>query len=70
MSWAGFAREIFAQAGIACEVRDIASADYPTPADRPLNSRLDCTTAETVFGLAKPDWRAGLGAILQELGEG
>ena len=69
VSWAGFAREIFAQAGIACAVADIPTADYPTPAARPLNSRLDCTATETVFGLARPDWRAGLTDILKDLGE-
>jgi len=40
-SWAVFAREIFAQAGIACKVTDIPSVDYPTPAARPLNSRME-----------------------------
>jgi len=69
VSWAGFAREIFAQAGITCAVTEIPTTAYPTPAARPLNSRLDCTTLETVFGLSRPDWRAGLTDILKELGE-
>jgi dTDP-4-dehydrorhamnose reductase len=69
VSWAGFARETFAQAGIACEVADIPSSDFPTPARRPLNSRLDCASLEAVFGIKRPDWRAGLAGILQELGE-
>ncbi len=69
VSWAGFAREIFAQAGIGCEVADILTEAYPTPAPRPLNSRLDCATLETVFGLNQPDWRAGLECILEDLGE-
>jgi len=69
VSWADFAREIFRQAGIACDVRDIASQDYPTPAKRPLNSRLDCRAIETVFAVERPDWRRGLADILQELGE-
>jgi len=69
VSWAGFAREIFTQAGLPCAVTEIPTADYPTPAARPLNSRLDCTTLETVFGLSRPDWRAGLAEILKELGE-
>ncbi|MFW8595947.1 dTDP-4-dehydrorhamnose reductase [Cribrihabitans neustonicus] len=68
-SWAGFAREIFAQAGIACEVEDIATSAYPTPAARPLNSRLDCSALETVFGIPQPDWRQGLRDILKDLGE-
>jgi len=69
VSWAGFAREIFAQTGLPCAVEDIPTTAYPTPAVRPLNSRLDCTTLETVFGLSRPDWRAGLTDILKELGE-
>lgn len=69
VSWADFAREIFAQANIACSVADIPTRDYPTPAVRPLNSRLDCTTLETVFGISQPDWRQGLGEILKDLGE-
>lgn len=68
-SWAGVAREIFAQAGIACAVADIATEDYPAPAARPLNSRLDCATLETVFGIPQPDWRGGLKDILKDLGE-
>jgi len=69
VSWAGFAREIFAQADINCAVEDIPTTDYPTPVARPLNSRLDCSTLESVFGLSRPDWRAGLTDILKELGE-
>lgn len=67
-SWAGFARAIFAAAGRNVEVRGIPSSDYPTPAARPMNSRLDCTGTLTGFGLDRPDWRAGLGDILNELG--
>ena len=68
-SWAGFARAIFEMAGIDCPVEDIPSSDYPTPAQRPLNSRLDCSATRTAFGLEAPDWRAGLRDILTELGE-
>jgi dTDP-4-dehydrorhamnose reductase len=69
VSWADFAREIFAQAGIDCRVEDIPSSDYPTPAKRPLNSRMDCTTLTAVLGVPRPDWRAGLADILKDLGE-
>ena len=69
VSWADFAREIFAQAGIDCEVADIPTADYPTPAQRPLNSRLDNSSFEAAFGIPRPDWRAGLRDILKDLGE-
>lgn len=63
-TWAGLAREIFARAGLRCEVDEIATADWPTPARRPLNSRLDCADTERAFGLARPDWREGLDRIL------
>ena len=66
-SWAEVAGEIFAQAGLACTVREIATTAYPTPARRPLNSRLDCRDTERVFGLSMPDWRASLKPILEEL---
>lgn len=67
-SWAGFAREIMARAGLACHINDIPTSAYPTPAKRPLNSRLNCTAFEAAFGVPRPDWRAGLDDILQELG--
>lgn len=66
-SWAAFARAIFAAAGQQVTVEDIATAAYPTPAQRPLNSRLDCTTLETVFGLTRPDWRAAVTQIVGEM---
>ena len=66
-SWAEFAREIFAQVGIKCKVEGIPSTDYPTPAKRPLNSRLDCGSLETEFGIARPDWKADLGTVLKDL---
>lgn len=67
VSWAGFARAIFAQAGLSCEVVDIPTSDYPTPAVRPLNARLDCAKLETAFGISQPDWYAGLADILKDL---
>jgi len=69
VSWADFAREIFAQAGIGCEVVDIPSSDYPTPAKRPFNSRMDNSATQAAFGLSRPDWREGLRDILKDLGE-
>lgn len=68
VSWADFAREIFAQAGLAPEVVDIPASAYPTPAARPANSRMDCATL-AAFGLARPDWRPSLSHVLEELGE-
>ncbi len=66
-SWADFARAIMAEAGLPCRITDITSADYPTPARRPLNSRLDCRALTTAFGIPRPDWRVGLTAIVKEL---
>lgn len=66
-SWADFARAIFAQARLACEVQDIGTSNYPTPARRPANSRLDCSATESVFGIKSPDWQGGLATVLQEL---
>lgn len=68
VSWADFAREIFAQSGRAVIVDDICTAGYPMPARRPANSRLDCSVTEQVFGLPRPDWRKGLAEVLIDLG--
>lgn len=68
VSWADFAREIFAQAGRGTTVEDIPTSAYPTPAKRPANSRLDCSATEAAFGIARPDWRAHLADVLAELG--
>lgn len=73
-SWHGFAQEIFRQAAELGEplairpegVLPIPSQDYPTPAERPLNSRLRLTKLETVLGLRLPDWQQGLAATLSE----
>lgn len=67
-SWAGFAREIFGRAGRTTLVQDITTADYPTPAERPRNSRLDCSAIGRDFGIAPPDWRAGLDKVIAALG--
>ena len=67
VSWADFAREIFDQAGRNVTVEDIPTSAYPTPAERPKNSRLNCDTLQ-VFGLERPDWRSGLSQVLKELG--
>ncbi|MCC1495056.1 dTDP-4-dehydrorhamnose reductase [Cognatishimia sp. F0-27] len=67
VSWADFARAIFARAGKPVTVTDIPSTDYPTPARRPANSRLDGTTLARDHGIAQPDWQAGLDAVLATL---
>ncbi len=61
--WSGFARELFKQAeargGRAVAVKPISTAEYPTRARRPANSRLDCGKLERVFGLRLPRWEVG-----------
>ncbi len=68
VSWAGFAREIFRQAGHDVEVEEIPSVAWPTPARRPLNARLDCSLLAARFGIPRPDWRDGLAETLADLG--
>lgn len=68
VSWAEFAREIMDRASLRCRIEPIASADYPTAAQRPLNSRLDCRSTERVFGVGRPDWHESLGEVLAGLG--
>ncbi len=67
-SWCGFARAIVDAAGPylgrRVVVRPIATADDPLPAKRPANSVLDCGKIAATFGIASPDWRASLPAIL------
>jgi dTDP-4-dehydrorhamnose reductase len=67
VSWADFAREIFRQAGLSCEVVDISTSDFPTPARRPANSRLDCSATMTTFSIPRPDWRDSLTHILNDI---
>ena len=67
VSWAEFATEIFAQAGRLVTITPIPTADYPTPAKRPLNSRMACHSTEQVFGIKRPNWQDGLKEILKDL---
>lgn len=67
VSWADFAREIFRQAGRQVTVTGIPTSDYPTPAKRPLNSRLSCATLAQDFAITCPDWRHGLAQVLTDL---
>jgi len=48
-------------------VNPIPSEDYPVPAERPKNSRLDCRALETTFGLQLPQWQQGVERMLQEI---
>ena len=67
VSWAEFATEIFAQADRLVTITPIPTAEYPTPAKRPLNSRMDCRSTEQVFGVTRPNWQDGLKEILKDL---
>lgn len=67
VSWADFARAIFARAGREVTVADIPGSAYPTPARRPQNSRLDCAKLRADFGITPADWTAGLAAVLKRL---
>jgi dTDP-4-dehydrorhamnose reductase len=63
-SWAGFARAIFAASsalgGPAAQVKEISTAEYPTPARRPANSRLDCSKLLAIHGVALPEWKTAV----------
>ena len=73
-SWCGYARHVLAfarQRGVALkagpeQVLPIPTSAYPTPAQRPLNSRLDTRRLQRTFGLRLPDWRAGIDRMLSE----
>ncbi|GGF46265.1 dTDP-4-dehydrorhamnose reductase [Mameliella alba] len=67
VSWADFARAVFARTGRTPEVADIPSSAYPTPAARPHNSRLDNTALTRAFNLGRPDWQADLDEVLRDL---
>lgn len=66
-SWKSFACATFEAAGRDTTVTGIPTRDYPTPAARPLNSRLDCSLLETNFGISPPDWKTDLTKIVSEL---
>nr|WP_312231408.1 dTDP-4-dehydrorhamnose reductase [Pseudomonas sp.] len=63
-SWFGFAEaiatQLLAQGKPVAQLTAIATREYPTPAQRPLNSRLDCTRLERDWGVSLPDWHVGL----------
>ena len=65
-SWCGFARAIFQQADVATPVVPIRTEEYPTPARRPRNSRLDCSRLRTAFGVTLDPWEEGLAEALAD----
>lgn len=71
-TWHGFALAIFehaARRGLKTPARvlPIPSSDYPTPAKRPMNSRLDCGRIARDFGVALPGWQDGLARAMEQL---
>jgi len=70
-SWAEFADAIFAASarlgGPSAAVKAIATSDYPTPAKRPANSRLDSSKLDRAHGVRLPDWRDSLPNVVRRL---
>ncbi len=70
-SWADFAETVFREAEARgrrpTRVKRIATADYPTPARRPANSRLDNEKLARVYGFRLPDWRQSAAACCARL---
>ena len=72
-TWHGFASAILEQAQRHdpathfAELQPIPTADFPTPARRPMNSRLDCSRLSAAYGYTMPHWRDALNAVLAEL---
>jgi dTDP-4-dehydrorhamnose reductase len=74
-TWHGYAQHVVAgalargaklKAGVN-DVHPISTAEYPLPATRPLNSRLNTEKIQRTFGLSLPIWQSGVNAILDEL---
>lgn len=71
-SWHGFAQAIFAKARehdakLAIKtVEPIPGSAYPTPAKRPLNSRLNCAKLHSVFDIVLPTWEQGLNTAMEQ----
>jgi dTDP-4-dehydrorhamnose reductase len=70
-TWHGFAAAIYAgwaRRGRHVPIlKPITTADYPTPARRPVNSRLDCSKIERAFGIRPPHWQQSLDLCLDDL---
>ncbi|MCF6236217.1 MAG: dTDP-4-dehydrorhamnose reductase [Gammaproteobacteria bacterium] len=71
-TWHGFAEKILTQGKkmglikIIPKLNAITTADYPTPAVRPENSKLDCSKIKKIFDIEQPDWQAALNNTLKE----
>jgi dTDP-4-dehydrorhamnose reductase len=72
-TWFGFAQAAIAEmrrlepGAKLARVEAITTAEYPTPARRPKNSRLDCGKLERAFGWTMPEWRESLRLVVEEL---
>jgi dTDP-4-dehydrorhamnose reductase len=74
-SWYGYATHVIERARAAGHAIKVApdailpipTTDYPTPATRPLNSRLDTRRLREVFGLVLPPWQQGVDRMLAEI---
>jgi dTDP-4-dehydrorhamnose reductase len=66
-TWCGFARAILGAKRIPVSVAAIASADYATPARRPVNSILDNSRLNDAFGIRLPSWESGMQHVLSRL---
>ncbi|MBB2751776.1 UNVERIFIED_ORG: dTDP-4-dehydrorhamnose reductase [Rhizobium aethiopicum] len=70
-SWADFAEEIFAElskfSGKNVGVERIPTADYPTPAKRPANSRLNGDKLARTYGIRLPEWKQSMTIVMQDL---
>ncbi len=70
-TWFGLAVATFEEAARhgarVPQVAPIATADWPTPAKRPANSRLDCTRLTQVFGVTMPPWRESLSRTVDQI---
>jgi dTDP-4-dehydrorhamnose reductase len=56
-----------AQGGHSARVKSITTAEYPTPARHPANSRLDCSRLAACHGVRLPDWRGSTAAVVARL---
>ena len=70
-TWAELAQAVFEASagagGSAARVNRISSADYPTAAKRPANSRLNCSRLEREYGVRLPDWRKSLQGVVDRV---
>lgn len=69
-SWVELAEEVFRQRGMAVRVNRISTAEYPTRAARPLNSRLSKASLDACGLERLPDWKDAVARYLEELDKG